>query len=84
MGEALVFTTAEIVLGELRDVSFGREHCALSGWPELGSNAGWVRTLTPYDAPRPDRYSSPQCIAMNACPARIATVSSPETACSMS
>lgn len=35
MGEALVFTTAEIVLGELRDVSFGREHCALSGWPEL-------------------------------------------------
>lgn len=35
MGEALVFTTAEIVLGELCDVSFGREHCALSGWPEL-------------------------------------------------
>ena len=35
MGDALVFTTAEIVLGEATDLSFGRAHCEHSGWPEL-------------------------------------------------
>ena len=35
MGEALVYTTAEIVLGEMEGALFGRQHCEKSGWPEL-------------------------------------------------
>jgi hypothetical protein len=35
MGDATVYTTAEIVLGEMTDASFGRAHCQHSGWPEL-------------------------------------------------
>jgi predicted DNA-binding protein with PD1-like motif len=36
MGEGnIVFTTAELVLGELNDLKFSQEECQLSGWPEL-------------------------------------------------
>eukprot|EP00026_Physarum_polycephalum_P009668 Phypoly_transcript_09799.p2 GENE.Phypoly_transcript_09799~~Phypoly_transcript_09799.p2 ORF type:complete len:137 (+),score=14.98 Phypoly_transcript_09799:946-1356(+) len=31
----IVYTTAEIVLGELEDKNFLRQDCKLSGWPEL-------------------------------------------------
>lgn len=31
----LVYTTAEVVIGELLDLAFSEEHCQKSGWPEL-------------------------------------------------
>jgi predicted DNA-binding protein with PD1-like motif len=31
----IVFTTAELVMGELKDLKFSEELCNLSGWPEL-------------------------------------------------
>ena len=37
-GECLVFTTAEIVLGECTDFIFKREPCIHSGWDELVVN----------------------------------------------
>jgi len=31
----IVYTTAEIVIGSAQGLSFSREHCQKSGWPEL-------------------------------------------------
>ena len=31
----IVFTTAELVIGEFNELVFSEEHCELSGWPEL-------------------------------------------------
>jgi len=36
----LVYTTAEIMIGEIEDVSFEREMCPESGYPELVVNPG--------------------------------------------
>ncbi len=35
LGDAIVYTTAEIVIGEMCGVEFKRELCGQSGWPEL-------------------------------------------------
>jgi predicted DNA-binding protein with PD1-like motif len=35
MGDAIVYTTAEIVVGNMEDVIFSRKKCPKSGWPEL-------------------------------------------------
>lgn len=35
MEDLIIYTTAEVIIGECNDISFSREPCDKSGWDEL-------------------------------------------------